>query len=742
MRSLRRRPLQSPTRLAIAIACALGAAQSQADPKGPAVVAGQASFVSAGKTLTITNAPGTIIQWQGFSIASDELTRFIQQSSRSSVLNRVVGQDPSSLLGRLESNGRVFLINPNGIVFGQGARIDVAGLVASTLDLSDADFLAGRLRFIGTAEAGPLTQLGMIRTQAGGQVVLIAPRVDNAGSIVAPGGAIVLAAGQSVQLADAATPELRVTIAARPGEVVNVGELVAQGGRVGIHAGLIRQDGTVRADRAEWGPAGEVLLRGSSVELGQNSVTSASGSTGGRITVDAGTGTVRASGQLLATADGGRGGTVRVLGGDIELPAPTIDASGTAGGGEILIGGDVHGGNAAIANARTTTIGAGTRLHADGGATGTGGKVVVWSDGATAFAGSIDARGGAAAGNGGFVEVSGKGTLDFRGAVDTSAAHGATGTLLLDPSDITISTAANASMSAGPNFVGTAAASNLNVTTLQTALASNNVIVDTTSAFAGTGDITVNNAVTWASGNSLDLRAHNNITVAAGATINATGTGALRLIANQDAAGGGDVTINAALTAHSGGISISGVGISSVAAGTLTTTGLANQDAGTVSIAATGAVNLGGAIVATGGAAGAASVGRNAGAVSISGTNVTTAAITSSGSAGNGANQAGGNGATIGIGGNGTISTGALIANGGAAGGGIAAGGNAGTITVSNASVAGGTLTTGALTARAGAATGAMLSGSAGSVAVTESAAALLSVGAIDVSGQAGGSGG
>jgi len=107
------------------------------------VVAGQASFAPAGKTLTITNTPGTIIQWQGFSIAADELTRFVQQSSRSSVLNRVVGQDPSSLLGRLESNGRVFLINPNGIVFGQGSRIDVGGLVASTLDLSNADFLAG-----------------------------------------------------------------------------------------------------------------------------------------------------------------------------------------------------------------------------------------------------------------------------------------------------------------------------------------------------------------------------------------------------------------------------------------------------------------------------------------------------------------------------------------------------------------------------------------------------------------------
>ena len=102
------RSLPPPTRLALALACALGAGAALANPNGASVVSGQASIVSSGKTLTVTNTPGAIIQWQGFSIAADELTRFIQQSSRSSVLNRVVGQDPSILLGRMQSNGRVF----------------------------------------------------------------------------------------------------------------------------------------------------------------------------------------------------------------------------------------------------------------------------------------------------------------------------------------------------------------------------------------------------------------------------------------------------------------------------------------------------------------------------------------------------------------------------------------------------------------------------------------------------------
>ena len=87
------------------------------------------------------------LNWRSFSIAKDETTRFIQQSAASTVLNRVTGVDPSQILGVLQSNGRVFLINPNGIVFGAGAQIDTAGLVASTLNLSNQDFLAGRLRF-------------------------------------------------------------------------------------------------------------------------------------------------------------------------------------------------------------------------------------------------------------------------------------------------------------------------------------------------------------------------------------------------------------------------------------------------------------------------------------------------------------------------------------------------------------------------------------------------------------------
>ena len=154
-------------------------------PVAPTVAAGSVSFLQNGSKLTVTNTPGSIINWQGFSIGQGEATRFIQQSAASAVLNRVTGGDPSSILGQLQSNGRVFLINPNGITFGAGAQIDVAGLVASSLHLSDADFTNGRFKFIGSDSAGKVVNHGQIKTPEGGTVWLIAPKVENSGLISA-----------------------------------------------------------------------------------------------------------------------------------------------------------------------------------------------------------------------------------------------------------------------------------------------------------------------------------------------------------------------------------------------------------------------------------------------------------------------------------------------------------------------------------------------------------------------------
>src|SRR5258705_3531037 len=168
--------------LATAVAGCFAGRFAYPNPVGPVVVNGQASFAANGRQLAITNRPGTIIIWQQFSIQSNEATGFIQQSASSAVLNRVIGVDPSKILGTLQSNGRVFLINPNGILFGAGAQVDVAGLVASTLNLRNEDFLAGRMNFIGDAtRSGAIVNQGHINAINGGGVLLIGSAGDNQG---------------------------------------------------------------------------------------------------------------------------------------------------------------------------------------------------------------------------------------------------------------------------------------------------------------------------------------------------------------------------------------------------------------------------------------------------------------------------------------------------------------------------------------------------------------------------------
>jgi hypothetical protein len=162
--------------------------------------------------------------------------------------------------------------------------------------------------------------------------------------------------------------------------------------------------------------------------------------TGSGLKVDADAGTVIASGRLDVsnTAPGQTGGTVQVLGDKVGLLGAEINASGTSGGGTVLIGGDYKG-QGTVPNASRTYISNNSAITADSLLDGNGGRVIAWADEVTTFYGNISARGGSSAGDGGFVEVSGKQNLIFDGTVDVSASNGNLGTLLLDPTDIIIS---------------------------------------------------------------------------------------------------------------------------------------------------------------------------------------------------------------------------------------------------------------------------------------------------------------
>ena len=537
---------------------------TNANPAGGQVTHGQASFNQQGKTLNITNTPGTIINWQDFSIASDETTRFIQQNRDSAVLNRISGQNPSSILGTLQSNGQVYLINPNGIVFGQNAQINVAGLVASTLNMTDADFLNGRMNFAGNNDA-LLQNFGIIETSDGGDIFLIGNDVENHGIIKTSSGNILLAAGESVSIVDSTSPEIEVQITAPDNKTLNVGNIITQNGSAGIYAGLIEHQGIIKASTAVIEGGRIVLKAKHGIHLKENSVLNADGNTGGNITVQSNQGETRIDGNISAQGTQGQGGKVHVLGEYVGLTdTAKINASGQTDGGTILIGGDNKGQNANIQNAKGTYIALGSEIHADAVNEGDGGTVIVWSDDATRAYGTITAKGGSSSGDGGFVETSG-GYLDVANIdINVTSNNGQGGSWLLDPYDITIGSVDSFISSSGTDpitYIGTVTSSStIANTTINAQLnAGTSVIVDTTSGGGDAGDITVSQAVSKTAGGNatLTLNAHDDIFI--NNTINST-SGKLNLVLNadQDDSGAGNVTVSQSITSNNGKLRIYG----------------------------------------------------------------------------------------------------------------------------------------------------------------------------------------
>ena len=485
--------------LSVLVAGCFGSAL--ANPLGPQVVNGQVSFINQGNALTVTNSPGSIINWQSFSIDQNEITRFIQQNPNSTVLNRIVGQDPSRILGALQSNGRVFLINPNGILFGKGAQVDVNSLVVSTLNIGNDDFIKGKWNFQAGGKAGDLKNEGTINTPAGGQVYLIAPNVENSGIITSPKGEVMLAAGRSVQLVDSANPDLHVVVSAPEDRALNLGQIVAQSGKAGIYGALINQRGIVSADSVEVGANGKIVFKASKESiLDSGSRTSATGV--------------------------GKGGEIHILGERVGLAGGAkVDASGQAGGGTVLIGGDYQGRNPVLQNASRTYVGQEAEIKADAIQNGDGGKVIVWSDDLTRNYGRISAKGGAHGGNGGFVESSGKKKLDHHAKVDVGAPKGSGGTLLLDPATITIvggsgdgaaaldgtTTFLGSSITGTVNFADgdltSASVSNIYQSELEGLAPGTHIVLEATDLITATG--TFSNLVTLPNNSNLTMRTRN-----------------------------------------------------------------------------------------------------------------------------------------------------------------------------------------------------------------------------------------
>jgi filamentous hemagglutinin family protein len=416
------------------VAVGLSAPWSFAAPQDAKVVAGQATVQQSGSTTTVTQgSPRAAIDWRSFNVGATESVNFVQPNANSATLNRVTGADPSAIFGRITANGQVLLINPNGIVFGRTAQVDVGSLVASTANISNANFMAGKMEFTEPGKPGATVENhGSITVGEGGFAALVGRGVSNSGVINARLGKVSLAAGDAFVLdlygdqlvnlvvdpAAMATDAAGTPLAAR---VDHSGSISADGGKVQLTAATVKRlvdnvinvSGVVRATSFETAP-GRISLKG-----------------------DANT-SVAVSGSLETS--GHSGGRIEVTGRDVTLAsAATLAATGSTTGGSVSVGGDWQG-KGPLLNAKQVSIETGARIDASATGQGNGGTVAIWSDDRTRFEGNIAARGGAAGGAGGNVEVSSKGQLGFLGDVDVFAANGSQGSVLLDPANLRIGT--------------------------------------------------------------------------------------------------------------------------------------------------------------------------------------------------------------------------------------------------------------------------------------------------------------
>ena len=300
------------------------------------VIAGGASLQQNGNTLNIDQSTSrALVNFGSFNVGSDARVDIHQIDSSSALLARVLGSDPSQIYGQIKATGTLWLINPAGILVGQNARIDVGGFIASTLNASNDDFLAGRLTFSGNSASGTVRNFGRIDARDGGSVFLVGANVENGGIINAPNGDVILAAGETVHLLGTGTPGVSVAITGSAGNVTNLGEISAEAGRIGLAAGLVHNSGHLNASSVIK-EGGRIFLRATqTLTTAATSNITADGTTGGDVALYAGgtaylDGAVSARGSADITGSVGNGGHVETSGRhslDV-IHAPTVGRGG------------------------------------------------------------------------------------------------------------------------------------------------------------------------------------------------------------------------------------------------------------------------------------------------------------------------------------------------------------------------------------------------------------------------------
>ena len=443
-----------------------------------------------------------------FGLSAEQIANFMSNPNIRNILGRVTGGDASVINGLIQvtgGNSNLYLMNPAGIIFGANAQLNVpASFTATTA--TGIGFGNNWFNAIGSnnyaalqgdpssfafnvSQPGSIINAGNLAVRDGQSLTLMGGNAINTGTLTAPGGNITVAA----------VPGSSKVLVSQPGNVLSLEVDPAQTSAFsGITrptlAQLITGEVGTQATGVTVNSAGEVVLTGSGTLIPSEG------------------GTALASGSL--NTSGQTGGQVNVLGNKVGLIGANINASGTSGGGTVLIGGDYQG-TSTVPNAQFTFVDSNTAITADAISNGDGGKVIVWADDTTRFYGRISARG--QGGNGGFVETSGKMGLDVRGATVDA------GTWLLDPSNITISNAPTVG-STFPNFNPLGATGNINIADLESALAvGTSVTISTEGGTGGDGDIFLDSSINaTASNNALLTLTGRYLTPSGGSTINIT----------------------------------------------------------------------------------------------------------------------------------------------------------------------------------------------------------------------------
>ncbi|HHF5771496.1 TPA: filamentous hemagglutinin N-terminal domain-containing protein, partial [Haemophilus influenzae] len=350
--------------------------------QGMDVVHGTATMQVDGNKTIIRNSVDAIINWKQFNIDQNEMVQFLQENNNSAVFNRVTSNQISQLKGILDSNGQVFLINPNGVAIGKNAIINTNGFTASTLDISNENIKARNFTFEQTKDKAlaEIVNHGLITVGKDGSVNLIGGKVKNEGVISVNGGSISLLAGQKITISDIINPTITYSIAAPENEAINLGDIFAKGGNINVRAANIRNKGKLSADSVSKDKSGNIIL---SAKEGEAEI----------------------GGVISAQNQQAKGGKLMITGDKVTLKTgAVIDLSGKEGG-ETYLGGDERGeGKNGIQLAKKTTLEKGSTINVSGKEKG--GRAIVWGNIAL-INGNINAQGSDIAETGGFVETSG-----------------------------------------------------------------------------------------------------------------------------------------------------------------------------------------------------------------------------------------------------------------------------------------------------------------------------------------------